>query len=127
MWFVQKAEIKIEVQGELLETNYVVVNEREIFIKIIIFKILQIIYNYLFQLKLNISNINSHNHPKEYFKIYNIEMYNLRINENQISIYLVQLTFGMSKCSVKLSRCLLNSSTLCLCVIEAIFINLLFC
>jgi hypothetical protein len=41
--------------------------------------------------------------------------------------YFVQLTFGISKCSVRLSRCLLNSSTLCLCVIAAFCLIRSFC
>lgn len=43
------------------------------------------------------------------------------------NIYLVQLTLGISKCSVKLSKCRLNSSTRCLWVMAAFWRILSFC
>lgn len=46
---------------------------------------------------------------------------------NKEVTYLVQLTLGISKCSVKLSRCRLNSSTRCLCVLDAFCFIRSFC
>lgn len=50
----------------------------------------------------------------------------MRISTLTVS-YLVQLTLGISKCSVKLSRWRLNSSTLCLWVFEALSSIRFFC
>lgn len=46
---------------------------------------------------------------------------------SNLKVYFVQLTLGISKCSVKLSRCRLNSSTRCLCVLEAFCLILSVC
>lgn len=56
-----------------------------------------------------------------------IQLKAVKYNQNIQIHYLVQLTFGISKCSVKLSKWRLNSSTLCLCVVDAIFNIFSFC
>lgn len=62
-------------------------------------------------------------HIDNKYKFSNIDVYTI---EGEI-IYLVQLTLGISKCSVRLSRCRLNSSTLCLWVFDAFWAILSFC
>jgi hypothetical protein len=54
-------------------------------------------------------------------------IYKVLTYSHNTDFYFVQLTFGISKCSVRLSRCLLNSSTLCLCVIAAFCLIRSFC